>query len=77
MNRLKLSILISIIAFPLFTGIFKGEQNAQPMTLFPEITFSSSAEFQSENNSSRVEIVEQNDDVEVKFKLIEWILSKF
>lgn len=78
MNKLKSAILISIFAVPLFTGFSEGKQSAQPLNFFPEITFSSSAEFnKSDEDNSRVCEVEQEDEVVVKFKIVEWILSKF
>lgn len=76
MNKFKSAVLISVFALPLFTGFFETKNS--PLILFPEITYSSSAEFgEEENNDNRVEIVEQEEEIQVKFKFFEWLKSVF
>ncbi len=77
MNKLKSAILVSVFAVPLFTGFFQSPQKPTSFMLFPEITFSSCADFDNENSDEKVIISQQKDRVEVKFKIIEWIKSVF
>lgn len=78
MKKLTISLCISILSLPFFMGFSEKKQTCNPLVLFPEITVSSSAEFDSDDNSDeKVEVIEQNKKPQIKFKIVELLLSVF
>lgn len=78
MKKVMISLTAAVFAIPVLTGIFHNHRKNEELSLFPEITFSNAVEFnESEEKSDRVEIVEQNEEVQVRFKIVEWFLSVF
>lgn len=78
MRKFKISVITAVLIFPFFNGLRAFETAPKNNCMFPEITFSNSAEFEStEKIDERIEVCEKNDGVVVKFKLIEWLKSVF
>lgn len=78
MNRLKIAFVTAFFIFPLFSGFNVKENKTDSFSLFPEITFSNACEFESaQKTDERVEVVEENEDVEIRFKFFDWLMSVF
>lgn len=79
MNRMISAAVAGLTALTLFTGLF-GEKSGETgdFCFFPMFTASPAIEFEEpEISDDRVEVVEQKEEVQIKFRLVEWLLSVF
>lgn len=79
MNRMISAAMAGLTALTLFTGLF-GEKGGETrdFCFFPMFSASPAIEFEEpEISDGRIEVVEQKEEVQVKFRLVEWLLSVF
>lgn len=78
MKRIFSCLTAAVFAVPLLTGFFNEKKQSESFFFFPELIFSNAVEFEnSKSCSDRVEVVENNEEVEIRFKIVEWFLSVF
>ncbi|MBE6837464.1 MAG: hypothetical protein E7509_05710 [Ruminococcus sp.] len=81
MRKTVFSILTAVMMIPFVSGFRMIKKENRSFCLFPELTFSNAVEFEDEDNEDkneeRIEVVEKNEKVKIKFKLFEWVMSVF
>ena len=76
--KLKISFLTAFVILPLLGGFFDDNKESECLTLFPELTVSSAVEFEeNESECEQVQIVDQSEKTEIRFKLFDWLKSVF
>lgn len=78
MKKTVISVVTAVMLLPFISGLKSFERETKSFCLFPELTFSSAVDFENEGgNNDRVEVVEKKEKVEIKFKVVEWLMSAF
>ena len=77
--KLKISFLTAFVMLPLLGGFFdNNNKDSECLTLFLELTVSSAVEFEeNESECEQVQIVDQSEKTEIRFKLFDWLKSVF
>lgn len=78
MKKSFVSIATAVMLLPFISGFKTYNSQNDSLCLFPELTFSNAVTFNNpDKKDDKLTVCEKNDEVKVKFKIIEWLMSVF